>query len=150
MGLERFEVRFFFSRKITKTDLALELVIKNLSKVIWRLSVMFLRMWLKNFFFVKSSMGTPLDWKFFTLKKKSHFHLLLGQTRAQNKSCSKLDIRYLRRMCFSFWSILTQIKKSYWFRSLHLIGVFVRRPEKSGFKSAEISAASSMDVGRYF
>ena len=109
MGLERFEVRFFFSRKITKTDLALELVIKNLSKVIWRLSVMFLRMWLKNFFFVKSSMGTPLDWKFCTLKKKSHFHLLLGQTRAQNKSCSKLDIRYLRRMCFSFWSFLTQI-----------------------------------------
>ena len=70
---------------------------------------MFSRIWLKTCFFVKSLMGTPLDWKFFTLKKKSHFHLLLGQTRAQNKSCSKLDIRYLRRMCFSSCSFLTQI-----------------------------------------
>ena len=40
--------------------------------------------------------------------------------------------------------------KSYGFRRLYLIGVFVRRPEKSRFKSAEISAASSMDVGRNF
>ena len=40
--------------------------------------------------------------------------------------------------------------KSYGFRRLYLIGVFVRRPEKTRFKSAEISAASSMDVGRYF
>ena len=40
--------------------------------------------------------------------------------------------------------------KSYGFRRLYLIGVFVRRPEKSSFKSAENSAASSVDVGSYF
>ena len=40
-------------------------------------------------------------------------------------------------------------QKSYGFKRLFLNGVFVRRPEKSRFKSAEISAANSMDVGRY-
>ena len=109
MGLGRFEVRFFSRDKFTKIDLALTLVIKNHSKVGYTRSMMFSRIWLKIFFLVKSHMGTPLDWNFFTFKKKSHFHLLLGQTRAQNKSCSKLDIRYLRRMCFSSWSFLTQI-----------------------------------------
>ena len=34
MGLQQFEHRFFFSRKITKTDLALEVVIKNLTKIV--------------------------------------------------------------------------------------------------------------------
>ena len=109
MGLERFEVKFFSGEKFTKIDLALTLVIKSYSKVGYTRSMMFLKIWLKNFLCAKSHMGTPLDWKFFTLKKKSHFHLLLGQTRAQNKSCSKLDIRYLRRMCFLSWSFLTQI-----------------------------------------
>ena len=109
MGLQLFEVRFFSGEKFTKFDLAFTLVIKNHSKVGYTWSMMFLRIWLKNLFWVKSLMGTPLDWKFFTLKKKSHFHLLLGQTRAQNKSCSKLDIWYLRHMCFSSWSFLTQI-----------------------------------------
>ena len=66
MGLQLFEHRFFFKRKITKTDLALEVVIKNLSKLVWGLSVMFSRISLKNFLVVKSLMGTPLDWKFFT------------------------------------------------------------------------------------
>ena len=55
-------------------------------------------------------MGTPLDWKFFTLKKKSHFHLLQGQTRAQKKSSSELDARYPIPNCFSPWSFLTHIK----------------------------------------
>ena len=109
MGLGPFGVRFFFRKKFTKIDLALTLVIKKHSKVGYTRSMMCLRIWLKNFIFVKSLMGTPLDWKFFTLKKKSHFHLLLGQTRAQNKSCSKLDIRYLGRMCFSSCSFLNQI-----------------------------------------
>ena len=40
--------------------------------------------------------------------------------------------------------------KSYGFRRLYLIGVFVRRPEKSRSKAAENLAASSMDVGRNF
>ena len=66
MGLQLFEPRFFFRRKCTKTDLALEVAIKNLSKLVWRLSVMLSRISLKNFFVVKSLMGTPLDWKFLT------------------------------------------------------------------------------------
>ena len=101
MGLGRFEVRFFSGDKFTKSDLAPTLVIKNHSKVGYIRSMMFLRIWLKNFVVVKSLMGTPLDWKFFTLKKKSHFHLLLGQTRAQKKSSSELDTRYLIPKCFS-------------------------------------------------
>ena len=66
MGLQQFEHHFFFKRKITKTDPALEVVIKNLSKLVWGLSVMFSRISVNNFLFVKSLMGTPLDWKFFT------------------------------------------------------------------------------------
>ena len=62
------------------------------------------------FVFFKSHMGTPLDWNFFTLKKKSHFHLLLGQTRARKKSSSELDTRYPIPRCFSPWSFLTHIK----------------------------------------
>ena len=72
--------------------------------------MMFLRIWPNNFFFVKSLMGKPLDWKFFTLKKKIHFHLLLGQTRARKKSSSELDTRYPIPRCFSPWSFLTHIK----------------------------------------
>ena len=34
MGLGPFEVRFFVKIKFTKTDLALEVVIKNLSKLV--------------------------------------------------------------------------------------------------------------------
>ena len=110
MGLGRFLVRFFSGQKFTKFDLALTLVIKKHSKVGYTRSMMFLRIWLKNFIFVKSLMGTPLDWKFFTLKKKSHFHLLQGQTRAQKKSSSELDARYPIPNCFSPWSFLTHIK----------------------------------------
>ena len=71
---------------------------------------MSIKIWLKNFVFFKSHIGTPLDWNLFTLKKKSHFHLLLGQTRAQKKSSSEFDTRYLIPKCFSPWSFLTHIK----------------------------------------
>ena len=43
MGLGRFEVRFFSGDKFTKFDLALTLVIKNLSKVGYTRSMMFSR-----------------------------------------------------------------------------------------------------------
>ena len=66
MGLELFEVIFFFWEKFTKFDLALMQIIKNHSKVVYRLSVIFLTISLKNLFFVKRLMGTPLDWKFLT------------------------------------------------------------------------------------
>ena len=61
MGLEPFEVRFFFGEKFTKIDLAVEGVIENRSKVVYTLSVMFITISLKYFFLVKSLMGTPLD-----------------------------------------------------------------------------------------
>ena len=61
MGLEPFEVRFFFGEKFTKIDLAVEGVIENRSKVVYTLSVMFVTISLKYFFLVKSLMGTPLD-----------------------------------------------------------------------------------------
>ena len=110
MGLQPFEVRFFFSENFTKIDLALTIVIKNHWKVGYTRSMMLSRIWLKNFSFVKSCMGTVLDWKFLTLKKKYHFDLLLGQTRARKKSSWELDTRYLIPMCFSPWSFLTHIK----------------------------------------
>ena len=61
MGLEPFEVRFFSGEKFTKFDLAPEKLIKNGSKVVYTLSVMLLTISLKNFVFVKTLMGTPLD-----------------------------------------------------------------------------------------
>ena len=61
MGLEPFEVGFFVREKITKIDLAAKLVIKNYSKLVYRLSVMFLTISRKNILFVKSPMGTLLD-----------------------------------------------------------------------------------------
>ena len=149
MGLGRFEVRFFSGGKFTKFDLALTRVINNHSKLGYTRSIIFLRIWMKDFFFVKSFMGTPLDWKFFTLKKKSHFHLLLGQTRAQKKKILRIGYKmpwtYVLPMLKSF----DPHQKSYGFKRLILNGVFVRRPEKSRFKSTEISAASNMGVGSY-
>ena len=65
MGLELFEVRFFFVEKFTKFDLALSQDIKNHSKVIKRISAVLFTILTKTFFFVKSLMGTPLDSFFF-------------------------------------------------------------------------------------
>ena len=75
MGLEPFEVGFFVREKVTKIDLALKVVIKNHSKLVCRLSVMFLTITRKNILFVKSPMGTLLDWKFFKHKKKISFDI---------------------------------------------------------------------------
>ena len=61
MGLERFEVRFFFREKFTKIDLAPKKVDKNHSKVVYTLSVMFTTISLKYFFSVESLMGTQLE-----------------------------------------------------------------------------------------
>ena len=66
MGLEPFEVRFFFGQKFIKFDLALKWLIRNFWKLVQRLFMMFLTIWLENFLVVKSLMGTPVDWKIFT------------------------------------------------------------------------------------
>ena len=53
-------------------------------------------------------------------------------------------------MCFSSWSFLTQITNPMGLEGfIWLESLFVGQ-KKSCFKSAEISAASNMDVGRYF
>ena len=69
MVLGRFEAFFFFSDKFTKIDLALEEIIKNRSKDVWGLSVMFLTIWRMNFFCAKSHMEKILEWSFFTHQK---------------------------------------------------------------------------------
>ena len=43
MGLEPFEVRFFFQKKCIKMYLALKGVIENISRFVYRLSIMFSR-----------------------------------------------------------------------------------------------------------
>ena len=65
MGLEPFEVRFFFGEIFSKFDLALKLVIKNRSKVILGVSAVFITIKTNYFFCVKSPMGTRLDSIFF-------------------------------------------------------------------------------------
>ena len=123
MGLEPFEVRFFFGERFTKIDLALEVVIKNRSKVVWGLSIMCLKIWLKNFFFQKSY-GNTTRLSFFYTQKKISLQLTQDQTRAQKKKRWKLDIRYLIPKCFSPWSFLTHIKNHmglegfFWMESL--------------------------------
>ena len=149
MGLQLFESRFFFRRKFTKTDLALEVVIKNLSKVVWGLSVMFSRMWLKDFFVVKSLMGTSLEWKILLRSKK--FQL---QFRSKlNKSPEKLSLKIGYKIPWTYVLLILKFfgphHKSYVFKRLFLNWVFVRRTEISCCKSAGIAAASSMGVGGY-
>ena len=79
MGLEPFEVRFFVGQKFTKFNLALKLLIRNFLKLVQSLLMMFLTIWLENFLVVKSLMGTPVDWKFFTrnflfqLRSRAHW-----------------------------------------------------------------------------
>ena len=86
---------------------------------------------------------------FFTLKKKNHFILLLGQTRAK-----KIPFKIGYKIPWTYVLLILKFfdphQKSYGFRRLFLNGVFVRRPEKTCFKSAEISAASSMGVGSFY
>ena len=85
MGLQLFEVRFLFWFFFIKFDLALQQDIQNRSKVIWGLSRVFLMIWSKHFFFVKSLMGTSLDWIFFT----HNFFFQLGP-RAQGGNQMKI------------------------------------------------------------
>ena len=61
MGLERFEAQFYIREKITKFDLALNAVTENNSKLKNRVSMMFQTSRRRDFFGVKSLMGTPLD-----------------------------------------------------------------------------------------
>ena len=70
MGLQRFEVQFFIIEKFTKIDLALNTVGENHSKLEQRVFMMFRTIWQRDFFGVKSLMGTLVDLKIFRRKKK--------------------------------------------------------------------------------
>ena len=78
MGLDRFEVQFFITEKFTKFDLALNAVSENHSKLEQRVFMMFRTIWQRDFFGVKSPMGTPVHWKictrffFFQLRPRAH------------------------------------------------------------------------------
>ena len=66
MGLEPFELGFFVRKKFTKIDLALKVVIKNHSKLVYRLSVMFPTISRKNFFLSK------VLWEHYSIEKFLH------------------------------------------------------------------------------
>ena len=78
IGLQRFEVQFFIIEKFTKIDLALNTVGENHSKLEQRVFMMFRTIWQRDFFGVKSPMGTPVHWKtftrffFFQLRPRAH------------------------------------------------------------------------------
>ena len=129
MGLERFEVRFFFGEKFTKIDLALKVVIKNLSKVVWGLSVKFSRIWMKNFVVVKIHMGTPLEWKILLRSKNFQLHF----RSKPNKSPKKLSLKIGYKIPWTYVRLILKFfhphQKSYGFKRLFVNGVFVRRLE---------------------
>ena len=64
---EHYSNEFFVGQKFTKFNLALKLLTRNFLKLVHSLFMMFSTIWLENFLVVKSLMGTPVDWKFFTL-----------------------------------------------------------------------------------
>ena len=70
-----------------------------------------------------------------------------------NKSPKKISLKIGYKIPWTYVLLILKFfdphQKSYGFKRLFLNGVFVRRPEKSRFKSAEISAANSMGVGSY-
>ena len=61
---------FFITEKFTKFDLALNRVGENHSKLEQRVFMMFRTIWQRDFFGVKSLMGTLVDLKIFRRKKK--------------------------------------------------------------------------------
>ena len=70
-----------------------------------------------------------------------------------NKSPQKISLKIGYKIPWTYVLLILKFfdphQKSYGFKRLILNGVFVRRPEKSRFKSTEISAASNMGVGSY-
>ena len=83
-------------------------------------------------------MGTPLDWKFFTLQKKSHFHFRGKLNKSSKKKLLKIGYMIAWTYVLLILQFFVPDHKSYGFRRILQIGVFVRRPEQSRSKSAEI------------
>ena len=95
-----YSFRAIFGLKLTKFDLTLEIIIRNRSKAPWKISMIFLTIWKKNFFVAKSHMGTLLEW-FFLHKKKISLRFrniwpykskMFRLSKSPSKSCFKLAI----------------------------------------------------------
>ena len=78
--------QIFFREKFTKFNLALNPVCENRLKLAWRVFMMFWTIWQREFFGVKSLMGTPLDLKIFRRKKKIQLQVR-GQEGIKIKIC---------------------------------------------------------------
>ena len=94
-------------------------------------------------------MGTPLDWNFFTLQKKSHFHFRGKLNKSSEKKLLKIGYMIAWTYVLLILQFFVPDHKSYGFRRLLLIGVFVRRPEQSRSKSAEIGYILSSKAKTY-
>ena len=86
MGLERFEVRFFFAQHLPNSTKHLSDYLKLL-KTYSALVHNVLTFWQEKFSVVKSIMGIPVDSKILTLKKLSSFPKL--RKVSNNKSASE-------------------------------------------------------------
>ena len=64
-GLFWMESLFVRQKKVAWIDLALNSVSENQSKLAQRFFIMFRSIWQRDFFYVKSLVGIPLDWDFF-------------------------------------------------------------------------------------
>ena len=98
---------FLIGAKFTKFHLALQKVMKNRSKLVKELSVLFLIIWKKKYFGVKVLMETPLDSNFST-----HNNYLVTAPGTIGRTNQKV-LRYDQRpsyMIRSDWRILIFVK----------------------------------------
>ena len=144
MGLERFYVRFFVGEKFTKINLALNRVGENRSKLAWRVFMMFRTIWRREFFRVKSLMGTPLDLKIFRRKKKIQLQVR-GQEGIKIKICFS-TIKDLPKWENTNISIFV-CQHSYGYTEIRSSFEVEKSRFWSCFKSAENRATSSLREG---
>ena len=83
----------------------------------------------------------------------SQKNISLPFTPRPNKSPKKISLKIGYKIPWTYMLLILKFfdphQKSYGFKRISLNGVFVRRPEKSRFKSVKISAASNLAVGSY-
>ena len=116
-----------FREKFTKFNLALNPVSENHSKLPWRVFMMFWRIWQREFFGIKSLMGTPLDLKIFRRQKKIQLQVR-GQEGIKFKICfstikdlpkwekTKLAIS-VGQNCYGFRTICSPFSDAFFDRS---------------------------------
>ena len=103
----------------------------------------------EGFYCCQKSYGNTTGMKNSATIKKFQFHF----RSKLNKSPEKISLKIGYKIPWTYVLLILKFfdphQQSYGFKMFFVNGVFVRRPEKSRFKSAEISAASNMGVGRY-